>query len=222
MRRTVLHLTVLFAGVLSSMGVATGSCAEEPHGARVFTADLGRGGAACTIATRKFATTDAGDYFQLVVTDAAGRTLWAGPRRPDESNALVFGAWHHGVSLPECVGDIDADGSIELVAPAPQSDVSPVLFRVLRWNGAAFSPVRSGTLLEDPVGSGHYPWARSDSSHGRWVSHFRTATRGSLIAEIVDYAGGDAVRMGTARMSPRAGGYRVVAWLQPMSIPGER
>lgn len=191
--------------------------ADELHGARAFTAPLERGGPPLTVATVNAATTDAGDYFQLVVTDATGRRVWAGPRELDLANPLVFGAWHHGVSLPECLADVDGDGAPELIAPAPQSDVSPTIFRVLRWSGGAFVPVRTGTLMETPKGSGRYPWGNENRIPGRWVSRFVAAEAGAVTAEVTEYGEPD-LRTGIALLAPRPGGFALARWVKPLAV----
>lgn len=205
-------------GFLAFLILCAAARADEPHGARTFPLPSTRG-PQLTVATVNVATTDLGDYFQLVVTDATGRRVWAGPRAADEADPLVFGAWHHGVSLPECVADVDGDGAVELIAPAPQSDVSPTIFRVLRWTGGSFVPVRTGSLMESPKGSGRYPWGRESRVPGRWVSRFLSAD-GPARVEITEYGEPD-LRTGIAELEPKGDGFTLWRWVRPLAAPRE-
>lgn len=203
-------------GAALAIGIAVAAQAEVPDGARALSFRPARARAPLTAVTRPCGSSDAGDFFQLVVLDGAGRAVWTGPTRPDANDPLVFCACHHGVSLPECAGDIDGDGAIELLAPAPQSDVSPTYYRVLRWTGSAFVPVRTACLLEDPPRSGRYAWTTRTASSGRWVSRVRECRSGRLDVRITDYSGGEEVLQGTAWLETGPGGYRLVRWTRPM------
>jgi len=215
--------TVIAWGILTVLGgLGVNAVDAEPEtGSTVFSVDLDKNGSTEKIRTQKIATKEDGDFFQLVVEDSSGKSLWEGPKVCDSANRLVFGAWHFGVSLPEVVADIDADGHIELVAPTPQSDVSPTSFRVLRWTGAAFQTVRTSTLLEEGENSGFYPWATTDKTHGRWISKFVKVKDGEVTCEIMDYAGGEG-KMGTAVLTVNPRGYRVKNWISPLKPMGDQ
>ena len=112
-----------------------------------FQADLNADGKAETIEVRYSGRGESGDYYHIVVLDADGNSVWSGPKTKEENDPLVFGSWHFGASLPQAVGDMDGDGAVELIAPAPQSDVSPTTFRILRWNASGFKPLKTVTYL---------------------------------------------------------------------------
>jgi len=183
-------------------------------------ADLNGDGRPERITWFKFAETDdEGDFFQVRVLDDDGQLLWESPRVIDTENPLAFGNWHFGFSLPEIAADIDGDGAVELVTPAPQSDVSPTYFRVLRWQNGQFVPARSGILLEFPRGSGHFPWALADQGQGIWISSFQARQPdGSLRVEVFEYLGGASVRKGVANVDLEDGGFQVRSWPKPLAV----
>ena len=168
----------------------------------------------------KFAETeDEGIFYQVRVTAKDGGLLWEGPKVADIENPLVFGDWHFGLSLPDLAADIDGDGIVEMLTPAPQSDVSPTYFRVLRWKGGRFVPAPSGLLLESPKGSGKYPWSNGEDFQGRWISAFKKVEPdGSLRVEVFEYMGGASVRVGEALVVVTAGGFEVKSWPVPMKV----
>lgn len=173
---------------------------------------------------------DEGEFFVLVVLDDRGGIIWTGPSDLDSGNPLVFGKWHHGISLPEAVGDIDEDGATELLAPAPRSDVSPTTFRVARWTGDRFIPVAASSLLESPPGSEDFRWREPDESDTTWVSTIPASdSPGRVEAVVTTYTGGDEVIRRRAILSATEEGFRVERWLEedaqasstPPTPPGE-
>ena len=192
--------------------------AEEGAALIPLAADLDRDGKLERITLVKFAETEEdGEFFQIRVMDDDGTLMWEGPKDRDTENPLVCGSWHFGVSLPELAADIDGDGFVELVVPAPQSDVSPTYYRVLRWKGDRFSPVRSGKLMEEARGSDVYPWGESEKWQGRWIQSFKGVNAdGSLRVEVVEYVGETTPRLGEAHIVGDASGYRVQKWSIPL------
>ncbi|MEX2578450.1 MAG: hypothetical protein WD342_05270 [Verrucomicrobiales bacterium] len=180
--------------------------------------DLDGDGKIERVAWEEFANTeDHGSYLQLVVYDAGGNAVWKGPSEVNPENPLVFGEWHFGVSVPEIVADIDDDGAIELLAPAPQSDVSPTLFRVLRWADGAFFPVKQAALLESPRGSGSFLWSEEEKWEGTWISSFVGVNGdGSLQVNVTRYLSEEPMRMGKANVTIIPEGFQVRDWTTPL------
>jgi hypothetical protein len=202
------NVTILAALAVDAFGQST----------RSLSVDLDGDGKIERIAWEEFANTeDHGSFLQLVVYDAGGNAIWKGPSEVDPENPLVFGEWHFGVSVPEIVADIDEDGSVELLAPAPQSDVSPTLFRVLRWAAGAFSPVKQAALLESPRGSGTFLWSEEEKWEGTWISSFVGVNGdGSMQVNVTHYLSDEPMRMGKANVTVISGGFQVRDWTTPL------
>lgn len=176
-------LCVLFLGSVS---------ASAQLGGQLF-ADLDGDGEAETVSWVPFAEdADLGTFYRLQVSDPAGNVIWKGAELKDIDHPMIFGEWHFGVSLPQLVADIDLDGKIELVAPEPQSDVSPTWFRILEWRQGRFYLSRSAALLETPKGSGTFVWYEGEDYTGTWISEFSAANSdGSYAVKIFRYDGGE-------------------------------
>jgi len=166
-------------------------------------------------------TNQEGQFFPLMVLNQRGGILWSGPREFNSDNPLVFGEWHHGISMPEVIGDIDGDGAVELVTPAPQSDVSPTAFRVLRWESGAFKPVHTSMLLENPSGTGRFPWSFGNQSLGSWVSSFQSINRrGEITVNITNYLGGTDAQMHRAVLRGDSSGFVLMRFLHNSDSSG--
>ncbi len=199
--------------------VGAGTSAEgDAASPRFVAADLDRDGKLERITWVKFAETEEeGEFFQMRVLDDDGALMWEGPKVRDIENPLALGSWHFGVSFPELAADIDGDGSVELVVPAPQSDVSPTYFRILRWSGDRFVAVRSGSLLESPPGSGKFPWAESDRWQGTWIQSFEGVNAdGTFRVEVVEYLPESTPRTGEANIAGDAAGFGIAKWVVAM------
>lgn len=162
----------------------------------------------------QFAENDQGQFYQLQVHDYSGKIIWSGPTELNSQNPLVFGEWHFGISLPQVVGDVDGDSTIELIATAPQSDISPTVFRVLRWKSRKFKPVRIAALLESPMQPGQFVWTSGSESTGTWVSSFLSIdSSGQATVEITDYQGGMDVKQRRASILASPNGFELIGWL---------
>ncbi len=197
-------------------------------GAEVFpesiAADLDGDGVAEKIVWEKFAETeDEGAFFQIRVVNADGSLRWEGPRTTDSTHPMALGDWFHGTSLPQVAADFDGDGAVELIVPAPQTDVSPTQFRVFRWTGQAFLPLHMAALMDRGGGDGEFPWYEGDDYEGTWISGFLGVAGNRRFRVVVSsYDGRDAVRHGEAIVSSSLAGVRVSEWTVPLNPgPGE-
>lgn len=119
-------------------------------GLKEIYADLNSDGFKEKITWQKFASTELGDYYQIVVFDSKGNTLWKAPKTTDESSPFFVASLDTGVSIPELIADIDNDGKLEMLIPAPASDVSPLWYKRLKWKNGKFIPMKSAILQYNP------------------------------------------------------------------------
>lgn len=206
-----------FAAALVVCAAAAPSVEQETKPAS-FSTDLNADGAVEKIETRFSGRKEQGKFYYLAVKDSEGNTIWTGPKDLDPANKLVFGEWDYGCSMPQLAGDVDGDGAIELIAPAPQSDVSPTTFRVMRWTGGAFEPVRETQLLERPAGSDKFPWKNSEEYLGTWISEFqKVSAPGECQVKVTQYKGGTEAREGVALVAADENGYHVKSWIKKLA-----
>ncbi len=182
-------------------------------------ADIDRDGKKETIAWKKFATVELGDYYQLLVLDDDGSLLWEGPKEKDEANPYVFSSLHIGVSLPELLTDIDNDGYIELLTPELQSDVSPAYYKKLRWRDGQFEVLWTSVLMM-PSGSNRFKWKRTDGDYGTWVSELAPYSKGMAKATVTLYHQDGSTAMGVALIRFDRDGAAVERWLEPLTSTG--
>jgi hypothetical protein len=206
--------------LLTAIFAVAGADTREPP--REFKVDLDGDGWTETVRLKPSGRSDQGEFFHLEVANNDGLVIWTGPKELDPENRLVFGNLEFGQTKPTVIADIDGDGSVELVAGAPQSDVSPRWFRVLRWSHGAFKPVRTGSLFEDPPGSKLFPWGETQEYKGRWINELWPSpdgTSGQFEAELIEYPGEIQVRMGKGIVEASPQGFRLVRMTEPMKEP---
>jgi len=157
-------------------------------------------------------------FGQLIVYNSSGQKIWAGPKSQDmfSPDPLVFGCWDYGYSLPEVAGDIDGDGTVEMVAPLPISDVRYTPFKLFKWTGKEFSCIyENKTLCEYPAGSGKYPWGNREGYEGRWISEFMSFNKdGTCNVKIVDFSAESSGGVGEAVVAPHKGGFHISSWIK--------
>ena len=182
-----------------------------------FRGDIDGDGKEEIIAWKRFGATQMGNYYQLFVLDDDGSLLWEGPKEKDEGNPLVFSSLDFGISMPQLLIDFDHDGSMELLAPLPQSDVSPTYYRKLRWRKTYFEPLLSNALMRSSPGSNRFVWKATLKSYGTWVSKLEPYSNGLIKADVTEYSNDESVRMGTALIRFDRKGATVEQWLKPLS-----
>lgn len=178
--------------------------------------DIDRDGKEETIAWKKFASTDLGDFYQLLAIDDDGTLLWEGPKEKAEANPYVFSSLDTGVSMPELLIDFDHDGNIEMLAPEPQSDVRPTYFRKLRWRETYFEPLLSNALMRQSPGSDRFIWKTTQASYGTWISKLAPYGKGMIKADVTEYNKDQSAKTGVALIRFDREGASVEQWLEPL------
>ncbi len=182
--------------------------------------DIDGDGLSETIAWKRFATTNLGDFYQLYVFDDDGRLLWKGPAQADSENRYIFGDWDFGESLPEALLDLDGDRQAELLAPSPQSDVSPVFYRIFGWNGKRFVERRPGVLMQSKDDPSRFVWVNpypKEGDGGVWIS--RIIPQNSIYnakVEVTEAQRG-IYKKGRAIVRFVPWGARIIEWEKPLS-----
>ena len=194
---------------------------DVPSGPAVLRCDLNGDGRPESITWRKLSSdTETGIFYQIIVKTPSGEVLWKSPEVAEADNAMAFGEWHFGISIPELAGDIDNDGKAELLAPAPQSDVSPTFFRVFQWTGRAFEPRQTRAL----TGRGHrgasFNWTQTPSHSDFWVQRWLgSSPDGGWVVELVTLPEGGDLRTATGVILAKGDGFELLRWIQPPTQP---
>lgn len=147
--------------------------------------------------------TDNGWYSRLVVW-RDGRAVWQS--MPAKVGVWAFGGWDWGISDLQWVADVDGDGAVEAIVPEPVSDVSPVSFRVFRWDGQGFRHLKTATLLR--VGPNDFAWSGQNRGDC-WIGQFKPKGLGVIWT----YRDGRA-NLQEAVLRGNSRGFRVVKWLK--------
>lgn len=222
MRTAWLCWTVLLcAGVSwSGLNIVAQETASEPL---VLAVDLDGDGRKEVISRRRLgAEREIGEFFQLWVKSADGAVLWKGPEILDPNDPLAFGEWHFGVSLPQLAADVDDDGKIELIAPAPQSDVSPTFFRVLQWTGKGFEPGHLRALTGKGRRGAPFLWTEKPVLSDWWVQQWLgESPEGGWVVELVSLPEGGELGAAIAVLVTKGDGFELLRWVQPPAKPGE-
>lgn len=157
-----------------------------------------------------------GTFHQILVKDANGTTLWKSPEVLKVDDPFAFGVFHFGISLPQWAGDIDGDGAVELMVPAPQSDVSPCFFRLFRWKESAFEPVQSRALASNRADSTRYEWTDNPAPNGRWIQKWiGRSAEGGHVVEVVSLPENGPLIIGVGVIQAKEGGFELVRWVTP-------
>lgn len=162
------------------------------------------------LALRPYRVTEDEFFATLVVLRPDGSVRWESSQVAEASEPMAVGSWNYGVSLPELGGDIDGDKVVELIIPAPVSDVRPVEFKVLRWLEGGFRPAYTRALLLGK--DGHLRWTTPKEGNQTWVSRFVGWKGEQIVVELTSTRG----KTGQALVTPEKGGFAVSTWLKPL------
>ncbi|MCB1226754.1 MAG: hypothetical protein KDK99_13145 [Verrucomicrobiales bacterium] len=196
---------------------------EDPWPKRLVVDLNGDGVREEIVARRTGSDTELGDFYQLQVRQQDGTVLWRSSDTMDPTDPLAFGNWDFGSSMPQWAGDIDGDGRVELIAPAPQSDVSATFYRVFRWTGQGFESLFSRALIGGGEPGAAFQWTENPPMNGFWVQEWVGASaEGGLVVRVVSYDGSSSVLQGLAVLMPSAGGYVLERWITwPAAMSGD-
>lgn len=178
--------------------------------------DIDQDGKIESMELRDYGSNDAGKFYQLIVKDDNGNVLWKAKENFDESNPYSFFEAHHGISMPQILVDIDKDGKLELLAPQPQSDVSPTYFKRLKWMGRAFSMMPPMALMMQNFD--RFEWIETQDYQGSWVSSF-VGVEGSLVKVNITQYRNEEVKMGVALLEFDSRGANVIRWIESLQNP---
>ncbi len=158
---------------------------------RTFRVDLDNNGYLENIDVLIYEIKDEGWYARIMVYDRRKNLIWSSPETTRTVNHLVFGSWDWGASIPEVIGDIDGDSKVEMIVPAPVSDVRPVPFRLYRWNGTAFQYLSQRALVASQKSPGIFNWTATPNYEGRWIGSFeKINSDGTCLVKIWEYRSG--------------------------------
>jgi len=187
-------------------------------GENVLYGDIDGDGKEESMELRKSGTSDMGGFYQLAVIDDDGSVIWKGPKSTDIENRYLFYETDIGISLPELLYDVDGDGKLLLIAPEPQSDVSPTYFRKLKWMGKQFRVLPSTGLIQ--TSPNRFEWQVTNAYEGVWVSKFLGVEGEGVRADVTHYVN-SIYKGGEALLRFDAKGASVIKWLKPLTIPNE-
>ena len=183
-------------------------------------ADLNGDGIKEKVTWQKFATTELGDYYRIIVLDNSGNRIWKGPKTTDESSPFFIASLDTGVSIPELIADIDSDGHLEMLIPTPASDVSPLWYNRLKWKNGRFIPMKTAILQYDPYARDiPLKWIyKYPGAYSFWVMGFTHQT-GKIKASIVGIYPDGGNDYGEVYMHFTNNGAIIDWWIKPLHGP---
>ena len=159
---------------------------------------------------------DAEFHLRVIRPGPQGAVLWE-----DKNRAEVFYIGHTGVEELEILGDIDGDGAVELVSPRAQSDVRPVAFRLLRWQGGRFESIPGGFLYASAKGPVEFFWSRADlpSYDGIcWISRFLDCPEPGKVKAALIAQTPEGMQVGEALLTGGPRGFVLESWTSPLRL----
>lgn len=195
---------------------------EFPTEPLTLSVDLNGDGLPEQVTRRKLGADDQlGTFYQVVVKDAQGAMLWKSPEVLAVDHPLAFGEWDFGISLPQFAADVDRDGQVELIVPAPQSDVSPTTFRMFRWNGSAFAPWQVKSLTGKAQTGAVFRWTDRPSLSSYWVEKWiGTSAEGGWVVKLVTMPEGGDLMTAVAVLAAKGDGFELVRWIESPAALG--
>lgn len=220
MKTSTLLQGVVIAGLVLGFGTCYGE--DFPEEPVVLSVDLNGDGAPEQISRRKLGADDQlGTFYQILVKDAQGTVLWKSPEVLNVEHPLAFGEWDFGISLPQFAADVDRDGQVELIVPAPQSDVSPTTFRLFRWNGSAFAPLQVKALTGKAQKGAVFRWTDKPSLSSYWVEKWiGVSAEGGWVVKLVTMPEGGDLMTAVAVLATKGDGFELVRWIESPVAPG--
>ena len=179
------------------------------------------------IALKHDSTSEAGDYYHLIVykTEKNKKSrLWE-----DKQKKYRFFIGDFGVEDLSLAADIDNDNCIELISPNALSDVSPQAFRIFRWTKKQFILIENGYYLSrierkpgvfdvKPDFKLKHDYNESILSKWNvWIGKFIESGPGYIVTEIIASDGSD-VMLGIAKMHRVESGFKLIGWIKPLAV----
>ncbi|HNV70977.1 MAG TPA: hypothetical protein PKO06_14845, partial [Candidatus Ozemobacteraceae bacterium] len=137
----------------------------------------------------------------------------------DEKNENPFYIGHAGVESLQVVQDIDVDGKVEILSACAQSDVSPTLFRLFRWDGSKFDLVKKALITADKEDPTEFVWTDSKGDNSQvkcWILYFDETESGSGLKAFVTSTFNDKYKSGQALVRHSPKGFVVEKWIEPL------
>lgn len=203
--------------------VSTTTAEEDPEDPLTLSADLNGDGVPEQISRRKLgADSQIGTFYQLLAKDAQGTVLWKSPEVHDTEHPLAFGEWDLGISMPQLAADVDRDGKVELLVPAPQSDVSPTTFRLFRWNGSAFVPLQSKALTGKAQKGAVFRWTDNPALSSYWVEKWMgVSAEGGWVVKLVATPENGGSVTAIAVLTAKGDNFVLTRWIEPPAALGD-
>jgi len=216
MKKVVMFLVILSLLVAAAMAGEKAPAVGDIY--RSFKVDLDNNGYLENIDVRIYAIKDEGWYARILVYDRHMNLTWSSPDTSRTVNQMLFGSWDWGTSIPEVIGDLDGDSKVEMLVPAPVSDVRPVPFRLYRWNGKAFQYLSQRALVALHSDETRFNWTATPNYEGRWIGSFeKINSDGTCLVKIWEYrSGAEQCKVGKALVRADKKGFRVIGKITPV------
>lgn len=183
-----------------------------------FEVDLDQDGQAESVQVRVAEVNGMGRSDQIVVVNSSGDVLWKGPvLEPNtgfDNEQPIFGSWHFGVSEVNLVADLNHDGVVDLLGPAPQSDVRPQAWRQFSWTGQGFEFVAMGYLIQ--TAPEDFTWTNNINAGDTWIKGLEMQD-GELVAHLWKVTKTGEMYYGQAVVSVSSQGMAFERWIETLS-----